>query len=182
MEIIYSDPTIEMIIRPLNAQDAVACRSLRLRGLQESPTAFSSDYAQEARKTDAEFVARVTPETDGSRCTFGAFVDNQLVGMVAFVRPPREKLRHWAELGGMYVAPEFRRRGFGRALVEAAVAHARSVEGVRQLKLSVNATNAGARQLYQSLGFECFGVEPEGLCVEGIYFDEESYVLRLVKK
>jgi ribosomal protein S18 acetylase RimI-like enzyme len=168
-----------MFLRLLNAEDAAACRSLRLRGLQESPTAFSSSYGHEARKTDAEFVARVTPEADGSHCVFGAFADDQLAGMLGFVRPPQEKLRHWAELVGMYVAPEFRRRGFGRALMEAAIAHARSVDGVRQLKLSVNATNSGARQLYRSLGFECLGVEPEGMCVEGIYYDEESYVLRL---
>jgi len=168
-----------MLLRLLNPQDAIACRSLRLRGLQESPTAFSSSYAQEAQKADSEFVARVTPEADGSRCVFGVFVDEQLAGMLGFVRPPQEKLRHWAELVGMYVAPEFRRRGFGRALVEAAMTHARSVEGVRQLKLSVNATNSGARQLYRSLGFECFGVEPEGLCIDGRYYDEESYVLRL---
>ena len=78
----------------------------------------------------------------------------------------------------MYVAPEFRRRRYGGALVDAAVAHARSLSGIRKLKLTVNASNVAARSLYQSRGFACVGVEPDALCVDGHYYDEELYVLR----
>jgi ribosomal protein S18 acetylase RimI-like enzyme len=101
------------------------------------------------------------------------------VGILAFVRPTRAKLLHCAELAGVYVAPQFRRRGFGRALVDAALAHARSLPGLRQLKLTANATNTPARSLYQSRGFKRCGAEPEALCVDGRYYDEELYFLRL---
>jgi ribosomal protein S18 acetylase RimI-like enzyme len=121
----------------------------------------------------------VTPAPNGSLCVFGAFVGDQLAGILAFIRPQRAKLLHGAELAGMYVAPEFRRRGLGGALVDAALAYARSLPGVRQLKLTVNASNLAARSLYQSRGFACVGVEPEALCVDGRYYDEELYVLRL---
>lgn len=169
-----------MTVRELHPQDAAAYQSLRLRGLKESPAAYSSSYAQEVGRAPAEFTARVTPAADGSRCVFGAFVDERLAGMLGFVRLPEEKLRHCAELVGMYVAPEFRRRGFGRALMEAAIVHARSVSGVRQLKLSVNATSTEARPLYKSVGFVSFGVEPDAVCVDGRYYDEEWYLLRLL--
>lgn len=167
-----------MIVRQLNSQDAAAYQSLRLQALQESPTAFSSSLAREAGRDLSEIATRVTPAADGSLCVFGVFAGDQLAGILAFIRPRAEKLRHGAELAGLYVAPEFRRRGFGRALVDAAIAHARSVDGVRQLKLAVNATNTAARLLYQSVGFVRFGVEPDALYVDGSYYDEEYYVLR----
>jgi GNAT superfamily N-acetyltransferase len=44
------------------------------------------------------------------------------------------------------VGPDFRRRGFGRVLVDAAAAYARCIGGVRQLKL------AGTPQM-MALGF-----------------------------
>jgi ribosomal protein S18 acetylase RimI-like enzyme len=168
-----------MIVRQLTAHDATAYQTLRLRGLQECPTAFSASYADEASRSPAEVATRVTPAPDGSVCVFGAFLGDQLAGILAFIRPQRAKLRHAAALAGLYVAPEFRRRSLGRALVDAALAHARSLPGVRQLKLTVNATNVPARALYQSRGFTRWGVEPEALGVEGDYYDEELYVLRL---
>ena len=168
-----------MTIRNLTADDAAAYQALRLRALQESPTAFSSSYTQEAGRSISEIAERVTPAADGSRCVFGVFAGEQLVGVLTLVRLQGEKLLHCAEFVGMYVAPEFRRRGFGRALVDTALAHARSLPGIRHLRLTVNATNAAARSLYQSTGFDCFGVEPEAICVDGRYYGEEFYTLRL---
>ncbi len=79
----------------------------------------------------------------------------------------------------MYVAPEHRRGGVGRALLGFVVAHARAC-GVRQLKLGVNRSNLAARELYLSAGFVAFGIEPDALFVDGAYYDEERSILRLV--
>jgi GNAT superfamily N-acetyltransferase len=168
-----------MSIRKLAATDAAAYQTLRLLALQESPTAFSSSYSEEVDRPPSEVATRLTPAPDGSRCVFGAFVHDRLGGILAFIRPQRVKLLHCAEFAGMYVAPAFRRRGLAGALLDAALAHARSLSGVRQVKLAVNATNLAARSLYQSRGFTCVGGEPEALCVDGRYYDEELYLLRL---
>ena len=56
-------------------------------------------------------------------------------------------------VGGLGVVPEARRRGLGRALMEAAIDRARS-RGVRRLWLEVLEQNAPAVQLYRQLGFE----------------------------
>jgi len=77
---------------------------------------FSSSYEQEAARTPAEIATRVAPAADGSFCAFGVFAEEELTGFLAFIRPQREELRHCAELAGTYVAPKFRRRGFGRPL------------------------------------------------------------------
>jgi ribosomal protein S18 acetylase RimI-like enzyme len=167
------------MIRQLTADDAEQYQVLRLRGLQESPTAFSASYSDEVGRSIAEIQARLTPTADGSRTSFGAFVGDQLAGIVAIIRSERAKIRHCVELVGMYVAPDFRRRGLGAALVDRALAHACSLPGVRQVKLGVNATNLAARSLYQSRGFACVGVEPDALCIDGRYYDEEMYFLRV---
>jgi ribosomal protein S18 acetylase RimI-like enzyme len=168
-------------IRVLGVADAQRCQALRLRALRESPTAFSSSYEEEVGRTEAEMIARVTPAEDGSRRTFGAFVDGALGGIATFVRPMRPKLLHTSELVGMYVAPEHRRQRCGRALVEAVVAHARAQSGVVQIKLGVTATNEPAKGLYRACGFVRYGVEPNAIRVDGVYYDEELYALRLVR-
>jgi ribosomal protein S18 acetylase RimI-like enzyme len=168
-----------VIVRQLTPQDAAAYQQVRLRALRDSPTAFSASYEDEARRTLDEVAPRLAAAADGSLCVFGAFESATLAGFVAFIRPQRKKLLHSAELAGMYVVPELRRRGLGRILMDAVIAHARSLSGVRQLRLGVNAANDPAVHLYQSAGFTRCGVEPDALCIDGVYYDEDRYILRL---
>lgn len=167
-----------MEVKQLNAADARAYQNLRLLALQESPTAFSASYQDEADRSIEEVAARLAPAKDGAICMLGVFDQAALAGFVAIIHPQREKLRHCVELAGMYVAPQCRRRGFGSALLKAAIAHSRAIDGVRQIKLGVNVTNGAAKALYQSVGFESYGVEPDALNVDGVFYGEEHYVLR----
>jgi ribosomal protein S18 acetylase RimI-like enzyme len=168
-----------MKIRLLDAADAEVYQSLRLRALREIPAAFSASPEDEAGRSMDEVASRITAAADGSICTLGVFEHAALAGFVAIVHPQRQKLRHQVQFAGMYVAPEFRRRRFGRALLEAAVAHVRSIDGVRQVKLGVNATNTAAKALYRAVGFESYALEPDALQVDGHFHDEEHYLLRM---
>ncbi|OOG55444.1 GNAT family N-acetyltransferase [Rhodanobacter sp. C03] len=168
-----------MKVRLLDPSDARAYQRLRLLALQETPTAFSASYGDEAGRSMDEVAARITPAADGSICVLGIFERDELAGFVVVIHPQREKLCHAVELAGMYVAPTFRRRGFGRTLLKVTVAHVQSIAGVRQIKLGVNATNTGAKALYQSIGFASYGVEPDALRVDGTFYGEEHYVLRI---
>ncbi len=58
------------------------------------------------------------------------------------------------------VMPSFRRKGTGRALVEHAISRAKARE-VSYVMLEVRVTNAPARRLYESLGFQELGVRKE---------------------
>ena len=60
------------------------------------------------------------------------------------------------EILNLAVAEGGRRRGLGRALVEAIVA-ALSERGVRQVYLEVRESNAAARALYAAFGFKDVG-------------------------
>jgi ribosomal protein S18 acetylase RimI-like enzyme len=57
-----------------------------------------------------------------------------------------------AWLEDLFVNPDARRAGAGRALVEACVERAR-VRGCRRIQLDANENNPGAVALYESLGF-----------------------------
>jgi ribosomal protein S18 acetylase RimI-like enzyme len=168
-----------MQIRLLEPADAPAYQALRLLALRESPAAFSASHDDEADRPLADIAARIAPAADGSVHMLGVFEDDALAGFVALLHPQRAKLRHAMELAGMYVAPGFRRRGLGAALLRAAIARARATAGVRQVKLGVNATNAPALALYHSAGFVVYGIEPAALAIGGDFHDETLCMLRL---
>ena len=64
-----------------------------------------------------------------------------------------------SELLTVAVLPEARRRGLGAALVEAIAASA-AVRGAAAMNLEVAEDNAGARALYEKLGFAVSGRRP----------------------
>jgi ribosomal protein S18 acetylase RimI-like enzyme len=169
-----------MTIRLLESDDLAVYRELRLAGLKESSTAFGSSYVDEVDLPLTEFAARMRPYNKPDNGIFGAFVENRgLVGILGFAKEHRVKQAHIASLWGMYVSPEFRGQGIGAARVDGAIAHARKLGTVRQIVLSVTASNEAAASLYRSRGFERFGLERDALCIEDKYFDEEHLALFL---
>jgi RimJ/RimL family protein N-acetyltransferase len=85
-----------------------------------------------------------------------AEADGGVVARLSLARDPHPASAHVADLGLM-VAASHRRRGIGRALLEAAVAWARDA-GVRKLELHVFPHNEPALALYERFGFEREGV------------------------
>jgi RimJ/RimL family protein N-acetyltransferase len=166
-----------MELRTIDSTDAAAFKALRLAALRECPTAFSSSYEEECDIPLAESAQRLAPNRD--RAIFGAFDGGDLVATVGLQREDRRKLAHKAVIWGVYVAPSFRRRGVGRLLLERALAHARSMSDVLQVTLGVNTANTAAIRLYESLGFEQFGLERGFLRVDGVLYDELHMVLAL---
>lgn len=64
-------------------------------------------------------------------------------------------------LAELYVVPERRGRGLGRALMQAAMAHARSA-GADYMDLGTSEDDVAARALYESLGFSNREGKPDG--------------------
>jgi len=166
-----------MTIRRLSPADVSAYRRIRLHGLRECPAAFGSSYAEEAKRPRSAFVNRLeqTPAT----WTFGAFDAGRLVGVLSLVRETRAKEKHKAAIYGMYVERPARRSGIGRALVERALATARQLRGLRQVRLAVVDSNLAARRLYEAAGFTVYGREEAALFVGGRYHAELFLVRKL---
>jgi hypothetical protein len=56
---------------------------------------------------------------------------------------------------------------------------ARTVDGLERVVLTVTQTPSPARELYLSLGFQPFGIEPKALKLDGRHINEEYMVLEL---
>lgn len=164
------------MIRPLTEADLPAYVALRARMLLDIPLAFGAspddDFAGSADALREQL--KRAPEW----MLFGAF-DEELAGAAGVIRFHHRKAAHKMHIWGVYVAPERRGRGLGMALMQAIIAHARSVPGVDWLHLGVSLATPAALRLYERAGFTVWGTEPDALRHGGESTDEHRMALRL---
>ena len=165
-----------LTVRALTQLDADAFKALRLEAIDDAPTAVWPTREEEQAKT-SDFVRAQLTQSD-RQIVMGAFDDDALVGIAGLRRESLKQVEHKALLWGVFVRPLFRRTGIARRMLDALFDQARA-QGVLQIALCVNTHNLRARQLYVSLGFVSYGIEPRAMCVDGRYFDEEHMLLRL---
>ncbi|HKP58741.1 MAG TPA: GNAT family N-acetyltransferase [Polyangiales bacterium] len=145
-----------MRVRRIAEIDWELARALRLRALQESPDAFAATYAEEHGMADALWQARARSNAAGiDTAGFLAVEGEREVGLAVGVRKASA-----VELNAMWVAPEARRHGAARALIEAVAAWAVEI-GATELSLEVTHTSHAAQALYRGFGFVESG---EGCC------------------
>ena len=168
-------------IRALNENDARSFQTLRLRALKEHPDAFSSTYERESAYS-MEFVAERLRRTAESRNNFtlGAYLQEELIGVVGFRRIDGVKEQHRGHIWGMYVRSEEQGKGIreGPSCPRPSILPIRFPD-LEQIELDVVTRNRQARNLYTSLGFASCGIDPRALFVDGEYLDEERMVLFL---
>jgi RimJ/RimL family protein N-acetyltransferase len=171
--------TIMHHAKRLTREDAPHLHALRREALCAEPTAFGSS------PDDCRFRELAAVEAclaDPGRAVFAIADPNQperLVAMAGIMRETRKKQQHRSSIWGVYVSQSHRGRGFGRAVVEACVHHARAWTGVESVALSVSAHGTAAKALYESLGFVTWGTEPSSLRVNGSEVAEHHMLLKL---
>ncbi|HEX6087285.1 MAG TPA: GNAT family N-acetyltransferase [Thermoanaerobaculia bacterium] len=164
------------MIRPLSEEDLEAYAILRRQSLVEEPLSFGASPSDDVPVEALRASMRRAPDW----MLFGAFVDGALVGAAGLLRSHHVKTAHAMHLWGMYVAPPHRQCGLGRALIDACIAHARSLPGVTVVQLGVTSAAAEARRLYEAAGFRVWGTQPDALRYEGQAVDEHHMALALV--
>ncbi len=167
-----------MQIRTITPDDAEDYRAIRLQALKDNPEAFGGSYEESVERTVADMRTRLETHT-ADNFILVAVIDEKMVGTVGLVRQSFLKMRHKAIIWGMYVAPETRGSGIGRALMNDVIIRARQLPDLEQLSLTVVTDNTAARQLYLSFGFEIYGLERHALKLGERYLDEEYMVLFL---
>jgi ribosomal protein S18 acetylase RimI-like enzyme len=166
-------------IRVLDEGDAEMYWEIRLEALRLHPEAFGSDYEESLRRPIEKVRERIRENRETGSFTLGAFEGGEIVGTTGFFREEGVKERHRGFIWGVYVRPQYREQGIARKLMQEAIRKASAVDGVEQIHLMVTTINTGARQLYRSLGFEEYGIEPRALKVGNEYYDEAMMVLLL---
>jgi RimJ/RimL family protein N-acetyltransferase len=169
-----------MLIRLLTGEDAAQYQPVWLRALKEHPEAFGRDYSEE-RHVGLEQVAAQLNADPAERAVFGLFTEGTLSGIATLHRYVGRKTRHRAIIGSMYVIPEARGQGGGRALMGAVLEYARAQRGLEALIIAVTVGNEAARQLYLSAGFVSTFVEEGYIKWLGCYYDIEWMRMNLSK-
>jgi ribosomal protein S18 acetylase RimI-like enzyme len=140
-------PTLHQIAPPL----APSYKAVRLRALQDTPSAFGSTYSRESQFSDADWQQRAanlcTPRSIG----YLACEQDEYCGIaVGFLNEQNPQI---AELMSMWVAPEHRRTGTGRLLVVDGIESWARGRGANTLQLMVTSNNLAAIAFYRRLGF-----------------------------
>ncbi len=142
-------------LEPIKPEVALIFKAVRLRALQDSPTAFSSTYAREAEISDEEWLKRsVRWSSDGS-IGYIAFNMEKACGLVACYTEEQHPLR--AHIVSMWVDPAYRRAGVGKMLIDALSAWAKTRQ-LHELKLMVTSINESAINFYERIGFRKSGI------------------------
>ena len=175
---IFTNTYTMVVITELTNAQANQYKAFLLTGLRDHADFFRLTAADEQDApfptigTEDSFTLLATDETD------------TWLGVVSFEREGRnrQKLRHKGLLFRMYVAKTAAGQGIGRALIEQVIGRARQLPALEQINLTVATHNIRARHLYESLGFVCYGTEPNALKLNGSYADESSYQLMLTNR
>jgi ribosomal protein S18 acetylase RimI-like enzyme len=130
-------------------------RSLRLGALADSPDAFGSTLAAEQASSDEQWSARlargIASKTD---LPLVAELNDRSVGLAwARIVSSEPTVAH---LYQMWVAPNSRRMGVGRMLLNAAIAWAEA-SNVQAMVLAVTCGDTSASRLYTRAGFSPAG-------------------------
>ena len=161
-----------MDVRRLTMNDWGVFLALRRKSLEAEPLAYASSVGDDPASADR---SQLDPRDERS-AVFGAFLP-ELVGMAGVFRGRHLKYSHKAFLWGMFVDPTHRGQGIGGRLIDAVIAHAKTMPGVDQLHLSVTDAADGARRLYERRGFSRWGTEPGSICHDGRRADEHHMIL-----
>lgn len=163
-------------VRVLTEEDLDNFWQIRLRALKEHPESFGASLSESENMTRGEILQRLRATQDSF--VMGVF-NPELVGIAGFFRRTGLKLKHKGTIWGVYVTPEARGQKMGKLLISSCIAQAQLIPGLEHIMLTVVTANGAARELYRSLGFVSFGIEPKALKWQGLDYDEELMQLSL---
>jgi ribosomal protein S18 acetylase RimI-like enzyme len=151
-----------IVLKPITPDRALVFKAVRLRALQDTPSAFGSTYSKESQLTDDEWIERSANWSSDRSTGYLAFDEEQseeeradaYCGIAASYL--NEQNPQKAHLISMWVAPDHRQSGVGKILIDAIERWA-THRGAHTLLLTVTSSNHPAITFYTRLGFSMTG-------------------------
>ncbi|MEM1341256.1 MAG: GNAT family N-acetyltransferase [Pseudomonadota bacterium] len=153
--------------RPLKGEDAEPWLELRREGVRDFPDGFLLSPAE----ADAMGVAQAQ-DLLGFGAFRGLYLDQSLIGFCAIRRLRRERLSHRAELGPFFVRQAYHGTGAADVMMREVLSEARGMAGLRQVELSVAASNGRAQAFYNRHGFARVALHPGAVMIDGVAQDD----------
>jgi RimJ/RimL family protein N-acetyltransferase len=163
-----------VIVRRAEPADAAALVALA-NAVSAEPEAWLISTEWRGVTEERRFIRVVRRHPDAA--VFVVELDGELAGRLSLARDTHPASSHVADLGLM-VDSRYRRRGVGRALMDAAAQWARE-NGVSKLELHVFPWNEPAIALYESLGYVKEGYRRNHYVRDGAYADAVLMALEL---
>jgi GNAT superfamily N-acetyltransferase len=144
----------DFTIRPGRREDAAEAARLWMQSAEEH-TSHDRVYETSpgAEKTMRRFLADVA--NSSYSFIFVAVVGDRTVGFISGELrqgSPTFLPKTWASVDDVFIEPEYRNRGMGRALLQSVHAWAQE-RGADGISLQVAAANSRGRKFYENLGF-----------------------------
>ena len=169
-----------MDIRKLTLNDVDQFKNIRMIAVEDFPASFYPTRNELSEISEEDIRLQIAP-SDWS-AIYGAFEKDELIGIVGIKRDRRIKVRHKANIWGMYVKEAHRGQGIARKLMNLAIDHAAGIPEVIAITLSVNSVNVAAKSLYIANGFISYGLEKNSILVNETFIHEEHMMLELLDK
>ncbi len=158
-----------VMIKVLTEKNTDAFIQLRMLGLKESPRAFGASFEE---GIDRNRTFQNLKNRTNENFILGYFKEEDLVGIVGFVREQKLKKKHKSFIWGMYVKPNFRGKGIAKKLMPETIGRAKKIEGLSKIILSVTQPQENALKFYENLGFVKYSIEKDAIRVDGQKINE----------
>jgi RimJ/RimL family protein N-acetyltransferase len=159
-------------IRPATVHDAAPLFGLRLEALTSHPEAFAADHDLTRDRGIGAWVERIQQNEAGNEGIINlAWAGDQLVGMTGLYRGHWSKTQHSGLIWGVYVTAAWRGYGVAQELLQACIDWAQA-QGMTIATLGVATSNLPAIRCYVRFGFSVYGLAPQVICYDGVFYDE----------
>jgi ribosomal protein S18 acetylase RimI-like enzyme len=167
-------------LRLLTKDEFDLYRDIRLHCLKKFPDHFSTTYEEEAGSSKLKF-SHIFSENESNDFIFGAYVNNNLIGICGFKQETKMKTRHLGEITQMYVKPEYNGKKIGLKLLTSTLEHAFLNPFIELVRLTVIVSNERAISLYKKVGFVQYGLLEKRYKNDNIYWTEIFMILSRFK-
>lgn len=160
------------MIRVLTPQDLLPFRELRQKALDTHPEAYGTDAESWRKGSQASIQALLEPSPQ--IMVVGYFEGDTLQGCLGIKRALKPQVQHMGTLWGAYTVPEKRAQGHMQAMFAHLLEQTETWE-LAMLRLMYTPPHPVLEHVLPKLGFQPYGREARGICVDGEFLERLYY-------